>query len=118
MRKGGRFDEAIAAYQRLLAIKPDLPDKLVQSRPGCNAGRGLSRIPLASYQRALDLGVREPEEVHLNRAVIYADHLHQPEKAEREMTPLSRKTPLTLRRCSTLATFARTWVTAPARDGL
>jgi len=40
---------------------------------------------LASYQQALELGVRKPEEVHLNRGVIYADHLRQDDAAEREL---------------------------------
>ncbi len=40
---------------------------------------------LDSYQKALDAGIARPEEVHLNRGVIYTDHLHQHEAAEREL---------------------------------
>ncbi|HKQ13350.1 MAG TPA: sulfotransferase, partial [Steroidobacteraceae bacterium] len=40
---------------------------------------------LASYQQALERGVSEPEEVHLNRGVIYSDCLRQDEAAEREL---------------------------------
>ena len=40
---------------------------------------------LASYQKALDHGIAGPEEVHLNRSVIYADFLRQDEAAEREL---------------------------------
>jgi Tfp pilus assembly protein PilF len=40
---------------------------------------------LDSYQRALAAGIARPEEVHLNRSVIYTDHLHQHTAAEREL---------------------------------
>ena len=82
----------IAAYQRLLAIKPDLPESWYNLAWLQRRARAFVDS-LASYQRALDLGVREPEEVHLNRAVIYADHLHQPEKAEREINAALEKNP-------------------------
>src|SRR6185369_1559396 len=36
-------------------------------------------------QQALDRGVSEPEEVHLNRGVIYSDCLRQDDAAEREL---------------------------------
>ena len=86
MRKAGRVGEAIAAYKRLLAIKPNLSDSWYNLA-------WLQRQVRASYARALDVGVREPEEVHLNRAVIYADHLHQPEEAERELCAALEKSP-------------------------
>ena len=40
---------------------------------------------LVCYQRALNLGIANPEEVHLNRGVIYADYLRQDAEAEREL---------------------------------
>ena len=40
---------------------------------------------LDSYARALDLGVRDPEEVRLNRAVILSDYLHRPADAAQEL---------------------------------
>jgi tetratricopeptide (TPR) repeat protein len=63
----GRLEEAVAAYQLLLERSPDHPD--------CWYNLGL-------LQRS---GVREPEEVHLNRAVILADGLHRESEAEREL---------------------------------
>jgi tetratricopeptide (TPR) repeat protein len=80
----GRAAEAIAAYQRLLASYPGLPDSWY------NLGLLLRHVrqfsaALAAYQQALDHGVRQPEEVHLNRGVIYSDHLHQHAAAEREL---------------------------------
>ena len=84
LEKAGRLAEAEAAYLRVLASWPDLPDTwynlaLLQRR----AGR--FDAALASYQQALDRGVSEPEEVHLNRGVIYSDCLRQDEAAEREL---------------------------------
>ncbi|MBI1405795.1 MAG: tetratricopeptide repeat protein [Caulobacter sp.] len=84
LRRAGRDREAEAAYERLLARHPDLPDSwynlaLLQRR----AGR--FDAALASYQQALDRRVSGPEEVHLNRGVIYADDLRRPDAAEREL---------------------------------
>jgi tetratricopeptide (TPR) repeat protein len=84
LEKAGRLAEAEAIYQRLLARWPDLPDTwynlaLLQRR----AGR--FDAALASYQQALDRGVCGPEEVHLNRGVIYSDYLRQDDAAEREL---------------------------------
>lgn len=84
LKRQGREAEAIAAYERLLARWPDLPDSwynlaLLQRRARQFAAA------LTSYQNALDRHVTKPEEVHLNRAVIYTDHLRQYEEAEREL---------------------------------
>jgi len=76
--------DAIAAYQRALAEKPDAP----------NSWYNLARLQrknrqyveaLASYQRALDFGIARPEEVRLNRGVIYAENLRQDDAAEVEL---------------------------------
>jgi tetratricopeptide (TPR) repeat protein len=84
LESAGRLAEAEAVYQRVLASWPDLPNTwynlaLLQRR----AGR--YDDALASYQQALDRGVSQPEEVHLNRGVIYADFLRQDDAAEREL---------------------------------
>jgi len=84
LEKAGRLAEAEAAYLRVLAIRPDLPDTWYNlARLQRRAGR--FDAALASYQQALDRGVSEPEEVHLNRSVIYSDCLRQDEAAEREL---------------------------------
>jgi tetratricopeptide (TPR) repeat protein len=80
----GRMAEAITAYQAVLARWPMLSDcwyhlALLQRRAGQFSAA------LASYQRALDFGVKRPEEVHLNRGVIFADHLHRPDDAQRAL---------------------------------
>jgi tetratricopeptide (TPR) repeat protein len=84
LERSGRLPEAEAAYERLLARWPDLPESwynlaVLQRR----AGR--FDAALASYRQALDRGVSKPEEVHLNRGVIYSDFLRQDAAAEEEL---------------------------------
>jgi tetratricopeptide (TPR) repeat protein len=72
--------EAIEAYRRLLAACPELPDSWY------NLGWLLRRAgqpeeALAAYREALARNVRDPEEVHLNRAAIYSDLLSRPRAA-------------------------------------
>jgi hypothetical protein len=79
-----RVAEAIMAYQNLLIRWPKLPDcwyrlAMLQSRAGFFGNA------IASYQRALDHGVRQPEEVHLNRGVIFAEHMRRPDEAQRAL---------------------------------
>src|SRR4051812_25874128 len=84
LRTLGQVDEAIAAYQRLLAAKPDLADSWYNLGWLQRKARRFEDA-LESYQHALDLGIREPEEVRVNRAVILSDYLHRAEDAEREL---------------------------------
>jgi tetratricopeptide (TPR) repeat protein len=84
LEKQGRAAEAIAAYQRLLETWPGLPDAwynlaVLQRQSGQYARA------LASYKEALERGVSRPEEVHLNRGVIFSDHLNQYPAAELEL---------------------------------
>jgi tetratricopeptide (TPR) repeat protein len=84
LEQAGHFAEAEAAYLRVLASRPDLPDTWYNlARLQRRAGR--FDAALASYQQALDRGVAAPEEVHLNRGVIYSDCLRQDDAAEREL---------------------------------
>lgn len=83
----GQDVPAIAAYERALALEPDHPDAWF------NLGHLQQRVrryedALASYAQALALGVRGPEEAHLNRAVILAEHLKRSDAA-REALQLS-----------------------------
>jgi tetratricopeptide (TPR) repeat protein len=76
--------EAIAAYQRALLQWPE------HANSWFNLGLLFrqARLPdeaLVCYQKALNLGITSPEEVHLNRAVVYADFLRQDAQAEREL---------------------------------
>lgn len=82
--RNGRAAEAIAAYQGLLDTWPGLPNcwynlGLLQRQAGEYSAA------LASYKEALERNVAHPEEVHLNRGVIFADYLQQHAAAEREI---------------------------------
>ena len=79
-----RHDDAVAAYRQLLSLQPDWLDGWY------NLGQALWRArrfeeALAAYERALRGGIARPEEVHLNRSVLFAQHLAQPAAARREI---------------------------------
>lgn len=84
LRRSGRVDDAILAYQALLAVNPNLPDSWYNLAWLQKQARQFDDA-LASYQQAINRDVRSPEEVRLNRAVILSDHLHRPEEAEDEL---------------------------------
>lgn len=84
LAQAGRLAEAEVAYLSVLSRWPDLPDTWYNlARLQRRAGR--FDAALDSYQQALDRGVEQPEEVHLNRGVIYSDCLRQEAAAEREL---------------------------------
>ena len=80
----GRVAEAIAAYQRILVRWPGLADIWYNLAVLQRGTRELDAA-LASYAHALAAGIRRPEEVHLNRSVIYTDYLGQHVAAAREL---------------------------------
>ena len=84
LRRAGRVDEGIAAYRALLAQEPDLPDSWYNLGWLQRQARQYEGS-LDSYAEALKRGVRDPEEVHLNRAVILSDHLARHDEAEAEL---------------------------------
>jgi tetratricopeptide (TPR) repeat protein len=80
----GRVPEAVEAYRRLLDVWPGLPNcwynlGLLQRKTG------EFEAALASYKEALERNVLQPEDVHLNRGVIFSDCLYQYADAEREL---------------------------------
>jgi tetratricopeptide (TPR) repeat protein len=84
LESAGRTAEAIAAYEEVTREAPALADAWY------NLGRLRRRArdaagALAAYATALERGVSQPEEVHLNRAVVYADDLHDATAAAREL---------------------------------
>jgi Sulfotransferase family/Tetratricopeptide repeat len=92
LEREGRTDEAMAAYERLLEFWPGLPDCWY------NLGRlqrfsGKYQQALASYQEALERHVTGPEEVHLNRGVIFSDFLNRYDDAELELKKALRINP-------------------------
>ncbi|QTC91488.1 tetratricopeptide repeat-containing sulfotransferase family protein [Brevundimonas goettingensis] len=83
-KAAGRPAEAAEAYGALLALRPNMPDTwfnlaMMQRQAGRPAAA------LGAYQEALDRRISGPEEVHLNRAVIYSDDLGQADAAEAEL---------------------------------
>ena len=73
--------EAIAAYRAVLADAPNLPDSWY------NLGwllrrAGDPKAAIAAYDRALALNISGPEEVFLNKGVIFADDLLDPARAQ------------------------------------
>ena len=84
LRRAGRIDEAIAAYEELLKAEPNRPDSWYNLAWLQRHARRYEQA-LSSYGEALNRGVRDPQDVHLNRAVILSDHLARPEDAEAEL---------------------------------
>lgn len=84
LRRAGHVDEAIAAYQTLLEREPELPDSWYNLGFLQRQARQYEAA-LVSYGEALARNVRDPEEVHLNRAVILSDHLARHDGAQAEL---------------------------------
>jgi tetratricopeptide (TPR) repeat protein len=79
-----RVPEAIQAYERVLAQWPELATCWYNLGVLQRKARQL-HAALESYEQALAHGISQPEEVHLNRGVIYADYLRQDDAAEQEL---------------------------------
>jgi tetratricopeptide (TPR) repeat protein len=84
LERAGRHAEAEAVYVEILKQWPELADTwynlaLLQRRLGKFAAA------LESYAQSLRRGASQPEQVHLNRAVIYSDDLRQGDAAEIEL---------------------------------
>jgi len=100
----GAAGEAIALYRQLLAGLPGYADgwynlALQQRRAGDY------RAALDSYATALEHQVRDPEEVHLNRAVIFSDALRDPAAAMSELRAALALNPRYAPALSNLATL-------------
>jgi tetratricopeptide (TPR) repeat protein len=85
LQRQDRVGDAIEAYTRILTRWPTLADCWFNLAYLLRRSRNFVHA-LNCYQKALEHGISAPESVHLNRAVIYADHLRQDEAAERELT--------------------------------
>lgn len=84
LMNAGRDDEALSAFEAVVARWPELANAWY------NVGylrRRLGRFEeaLSAYGEAIARGARDPEEIHLNRATILADHLRRQDQAEREL---------------------------------
>lgn len=84
LMREGRREDAIEAYRDIVRQDPGQPVAWY------NLGyllRGAGRLEeaLEAYANALTAGIDRPQDVHLNRAVIYSDHLRKDDAAEREL---------------------------------
>jgi Sulfotransferase family/Tetratricopeptide repeat len=84
LHRQNRIPESIAAYQKILARWPGRADCWFNLAFLLRQARHLD-LALEAYQRAIDAGMSQPEEAHLNRSVIYTDYLRQHDAAEREL---------------------------------
>jgi tetratricopeptide (TPR) repeat protein len=83
--RAGRLDEAARVYEALLEKSPRDADSWFNLAVLYRRLRNYYAA-LSAYDRALQCNVGTPEEVHLNRAVIYSDYLQQSDAAEQELT--------------------------------
>ncbi|MFA6984861.1 MAG: sulfotransferase [Arenimonas sp.] len=84
LHRQGRRLEAIEVFRQVLATRPDSTEGWYELGYLLKA-EGKYEDALEAYGQALARGVKRPEEVHLNRAVIYSDHLRRDELAEHEL---------------------------------
>jgi tetratricopeptide (TPR) repeat protein len=82
-RRGAR-GEALELFAHALASHPDDAERWYEFGYMLKAD-GRYAEALDAYAQALARGVSRPEEVHLNRGVIYSDHLRRDDDAEREL---------------------------------
>jgi len=80
----GRWDEAVGTLERVVALNPGHADSWYNLGYARRHARHYAAA-LAAYDKALELGVRDAEEVRLNRAVILSEHLHDTAAAEAEL---------------------------------
>lgn len=80
----GRRLEAIEIFRQVLATQPESSEGWYELGYLLKAEAKYEEA-LDAYGEALARGVRRAEEVHLNRAVIYSDHLRRDDDAEREL---------------------------------
>jgi tetratricopeptide (TPR) repeat protein len=76
--------KSFAEFVSILRRSPDLPDLWYEFARALKT-KGHYALALSAYEEALARGAERPEEVHLNRAVILADHLRRETDAEFEL---------------------------------
>lgn len=78
--RAGRLADALAAHEQALAADPHWADGWYNLGYLHQQARQFETA-LRSYERALAEGVAGPEEVHLNRAAVLAEHLRRSDDA-------------------------------------
>ena len=84
LQRIGRRNEAIAAFRELLERHPG-DGELWYELGYLLKAEGRYAESLDAFGQALANGVTRPEEVHLNRGVVFSDHLRRDDAAEREL---------------------------------
>lgn len=84
LEQRGRWVDAEALYTKVLAEWPELADTWY-NLARLQRHLGKFEAALSSYRQALDRGIDQPEEVHLNRGVIYSDCLRSDDLAEQAL---------------------------------
>lgn len=84
LHREGRRLEAIEIFKQVLAARPESIEGWYELGYLLKA-EGKYDDALEAYGQALARGVKRPEEVHLNRAVIYSDHLRRDVQAQQEL---------------------------------
>jgi thioredoxin-like negative regulator of GroEL len=104
----GRSEEAMAAYQRVIALKPDAGDAWFNLAYLQRHARQFEAA-LDSYAGALAAGAAAPEEIRINRAVILSEYLGRGEEAEAELTAALAANPKALLAWLNLGNLYEDW---------
>jgi tetratricopeptide (TPR) repeat protein len=84
LQQAGRRADAIARFATALVLEPAIAERWYEYGYLLKAD-GRYEPALDAFGHALELGIARPEEVHLNRSVLYADHLRRDAEAEVEL---------------------------------
>src|SRR5210317_719186 len=82
LQKGFPLEQALKAYQNYLERRPTSPNA-AYNYAWYLARDGQFESAIGWYQQALERGIGQPEEVHLNMGNIYMDHLRDNIKARK-----------------------------------
>jgi tetratricopeptide (TPR) repeat protein len=80
----GRAAEAARLFERMTSLRPDHADSWFNLGYARRKARDYDGA-LHAYGEALARGIREPADVHINRAVILSEHLHRTAEAAEEL---------------------------------
>lgn len=80
----GNAAEAARLFEQMTRLRPDHADSWFNLGYAYRQSREYDRA-LDAYGEALARGIRGPEDVHINRAVILSDHLHRTADATVEL---------------------------------
>lgn len=80
----GRIPEAIVLFRKILAMRPEVSEGWYELGYLLKS-QGQYEEALEAFAEALKRGVTRPEEVHLNRGVIFSNHLRRDDAAASEL---------------------------------